>query len=292
MKRFIASTTCAALLGLAMTAMAQTATPSTCTVTKFTDTSTYVLTQPWGINDFNTVVGLASSASPKAFGYGFIRYSDNTYKTYTQWVTSAFHKRNYSGVTVGFYSNGGAGMHGVVIHGSTIQTVDFPGASDTRLYGINKYGTIVGTYNTDTKAFKLKNGTFSSIHFPGSSQTIPYAVSDTGVVVGLYMVSGSGKKHGFVLANGVYKTIDYPNANSVGSYATDINAAGEIVGVHSTSTTTSANAGYIYKNGAFQSYSVPNSTTTRILGLNNKGTITGEFSDATFENGGFIRSCQ
>lgn len=288
MKSLLALTTCAALLLLTGLAAAQTASPSTCTVTKFT-APTLTLTSAQGINGFNTVVGVGSSPSPKAYGQAFIRFSDGTYKVFTNFQSSVLHKRNSAGTSVGAYFNSTGGSHGWILSGSTSKTFDYPGQTNTELFGINKYGTIVGTYNQQLKSFKLKNGVLSSIHFPNSTTTAALAISDMGVVVGRYTISGSNQYHGFVLANGVYKTLDAPNAVAPGSYATDVNASGEIVGVVYTS---NGLRGYIYKNGTFTTYNVPNATMTKINGVNNVGTITGEFTDATFENAGFIRQCQ
>ena len=288
MKRYVALTTCAALLLLTGLAAAQTASPSTCTVTKFT-VPNLTLTAPEGINGFNTVTGVASSPSPKAFGQAFIRFSDGTYKVFTNFHSSILRKRNSSGTTVGSFFNSTGGSHGWILSGSTSKTFDYPGKTNTDLFGINKYGTIVGTYNQQANGFKLKSGVLSSIHFPNSTTTVPFAISDTGVIVGRYTVSGDSAFHGFVLANGVYKKFDAPGAATLGSYATDVNASGEIVGVVYTS---NGLRGYIYKNGTFTIYNVPNATMTEIFGVNNVGTITGDFTDATFENGGFIRQCQ
>lgn len=56
-----------------------------------------------------------------------------------------------AGEIVGVYSNA-AGVHGFVLSGDGYTTLDFPGATATRAFGINAHGDIVGTYvTTDLK---------------------------------------------------------------------------------------------------------------------------------------------
>jgi len=52
---------------------------------------------------------------------------------------------NPAGEIVGVYSNA-AGVHGFVLGGDGYTTLDFPGASQTRAFGINARGDVVGTY--------------------------------------------------------------------------------------------------------------------------------------------------
>lgn len=52
---------------------------------------------------------------------------------------------NPAGKIVGVYSNA-AGVHGFVLGGDGYTTLDFPGASQTRAFGINARGDVVGTY--------------------------------------------------------------------------------------------------------------------------------------------------
>jgi uncharacterized membrane protein len=51
---------------------------------------------------------------------------------------------NPAGEIVGVYSK--AGVHGFVLSGDGYATLDFPGAAQTRAFGINARGDVVGTY--------------------------------------------------------------------------------------------------------------------------------------------------
>jgi len=95
--------------------------------------------------------------------------------------STQFTRRNALGVTVGSYDS-----HGLVPSGTSLATVDYPGAESTQLSGINYWGSIVGNYsNRDGTigAFELKNGVFTPISYPGSVDTFAASISDKGMIV-------------------------------------------------------------------------------------------------------------
>jgi hypothetical protein len=240
-----------------------------------------------GINRWNTVVGTGTLSD-----VGFVRYSNGSVTTYKfpNATQTHFSKRNKFGVTVGDIDFN----HGLVVYGSSATTVDYPDAPQTILTGINKWYTMVGTYQySDDKdlgplwtGFKMwKNGSFTPIGGPpGAFNTNPTSISDTGIVVGWYVGSDAVPftpypKHGFVLANGVYKTLDYPNAFR--TFLNDINSAGVIVG------SWEWGGGFLYVNGKFKNVLGPNGETTAVNGINDYGYVTG-----TSSAGSFIAHCQ
>jgi len=247
-----------------------------------------------GINRWNTVVGSGTLSGGSTVG--FVRYSNGGVTTYKfpNATQTHFSKRNASGVTVGDVDFN----HGLIVSGFSAATIDYPGAPQTILTGINKWNTMVGTYQYNDDAdfgpewtgFKMwKNGSFTIIAAPGAINTNPNSISDTGIVVGWY-VSGSeavpfapDPSHGFVLANGVYKTIDYPNA--FGTSLNDINSAGVIVG--SWIDANGVGGGFLFVNGKFKNVLGPHGETTAVNGINDAGYVTG-----TSSAGSFIAHCQ
>ena len=239
-----------------------------------------------GINRWNTVVGTGPFSD-----VGFVRYSNGSVTTYKfpNATQTHFSKRNKFGVTVGDIDF----THGLVVYGSSATTVDVPDAPQTILTGINKWYTMVGTYQYgDDKdfgplwtGFKMwKNGSFTPIGGPpGALNANPTSISDTGIVVGWYVSDAVPftpyPKHGFVLANGVYKTLDYPNAFR--TFLNDINSAGVIVG------SWEWGGGFLYVNGKFKDVLGPNGETTAVNGINDYGYVTG-----TSSAGSFIAHCQ
>ena len=180
--------------------------------------------------------------------------------------------------------------HGLVLSGSSVATVDFPGAKFTELLGINYWGTIVGNYSSSTfygpdAAFKLKNGVFTILHYPGSTRTQVGGISDKGVIVGNY-TDNQSLQHGFVLANGIYTTLDNPNTNNGLTLPYDINSSGAIVGVYS------GLRSFIYINGVFKDIAPSNSNATLVTGINGYGYVTGTANFNDGSQASFTAHCQ
>ena len=100
-----------------------------------------------GINRWNTVVGTGTLNGSTV---GFVRYSNGGVTTYKFPNASQTHfsKRNASGVSVGDVDFN----HGLIVTGSSATTIDYPGAPQTTLTGINKWDSIVGTYQYNDDA--------------------------------------------------------------------------------------------------------------------------------------------
>ena len=91
-----------------------------------------------------------------------------------------------------------------------------------------------------------------------------------------------------MLANGVYTTVDYPNADR--TFLTDINSSGVIVG--SWYQGGALGGGFLYENGMFKNVLGPRGEITGVvggkMGINNAGYVTGTISGGS----SFIAHCQ
>jgi hypothetical protein len=252
-----------------------------------------------GINRWNTVVGSAiesggTTGLPPVSGY--IRWANGEVQKYKfpGATETRFYKRNAAGVTVGDVDFN----HGLIVTDSSATTIDYPGAPQTILTGINKWDSMVGTYQYNDDAdfgpewtgFKMwKNGSFTPIGGPsGAINTNPMSISDTGIVVGWYEGPDiepftAHPSHGFVLANGVYKTLSYPNAFR--TFLNDINSAGAIVG--SWINSDGNGGGFLFVNGKIKDVLTPGGASTEVNGINDNGYVTG-----TSSAGSFIAHCQ
>src|SRR5437764_8105576 len=252
-----------------------------------------------GINQWNTVVGSATESGgipqfPPVSGY--IRWANGGVQKYKfpGATETRFSKRNVSGVIVGDIDFN----HGLILTGSSATTIDYPGAPQTILTGINKWDSMVGTYQYNDDAdfgpewtgFKMwKNGSFTSIDAPGAINTNPTSISDTGIVVGRYESAAEAvpfaadPSHGFVLANGIYKTVSYPNAFRTS--LNDINSAGVVVGSRGDSVGNVG--GFLFVKGKFKDVLAPGGESTAVNGINDNGYVTG-----TYSAGSFIAHCQ
>jgi len=77
-------------------------------------------------------------------------------------------------------------------------TIDYPGASQTKAFGINNAGKIVGWYEdaTGVHGFLYDGTTYTTFDYPGASWTEAYGINDRGDIVGRYK-DASGTYHGF-----------------------------------------------------------------------------------------------
>ncbi len=252
-----------------------------------------------GINQWNTVVGAATESGgtpqfPPVSGY--IRWANGGVQKYKfpGATETRFSKRNAAGVIVGNVDFN----HGLIVTGSSATTIDYPGAPQTILTGINRWDSMVGAYQYNDDAdfgpewtgFKMwANGSFTSIDAPGAINTNPNSISDTGIVVGWYEARAEAvafapdPSHGFVLANGVYKTVSYPNAFRTS--LNDINSGGVIGGSWGNSDGTAG--GFLFVNGKFEDVLTPGGASTAVNGINDNGYVTG-----TSSAGSFIAHCQ
>jgi hypothetical protein len=156
-----------------------------------------------------------SFAHPKSVG-GTLLTDINKYNSTVGWYFDS------ANIPHGFkrYSNGG------------MVSLNYPGASrGTTALGINDYGTVVGSFvgsNGWGLGFLYHGGTWAQVVYaPGSSGgTELVAISNSNVVVGHWISQQTYIS--FLYANGVFKNIDVPNADS--TQVTDISANGVISG--------------------------------------------------------------
>jgi uncharacterized membrane protein len=130
------------------------------------------------------------------------------------------------GDLVGFYVAGSV-THGFLLQKGAFTTIDFPGATATRVFGIDpETGGIVGFYIASgvTHGFLLQKGAFTTIDPPGSTFTEMTGINREDDTVGLY-TDVVGVTHGFLLQKGAFTTIDFPG--STFTFATGINPEGK-----------------------------------------------------------------
>jgi hypothetical protein len=138
-----------------------------------------------------------------------------------KWNSSVGWYFDSSSIPHGFkrYSNGG------------LASLNYPGASQgTTALGINDYGTVVGSFggSNGQHGFLYHGGTWAKVDYPSGSpgNTSLDGISNSNVVVGHFQRLGTYIS--FLYANGVFKNIFVPNADS--TQVTDIAGKGVISG--------------------------------------------------------------
>jgi hypothetical protein len=91
-------------------------------------------------------------------------------------------------------------FHGLSLRNGVFTVIDFPGAVDTQLFGINPQGDIVGAYDMGdgvTHGLLRTSSGMTSFDYPGSSGTFGFRITAQRNVVGTY-TDGDGNVHGYL----------------------------------------------------------------------------------------------
>lgn len=152
----------------------------------------------------------------------------------------------------------------------TFTTIDVPGAAFTTAHAINRWGDVVGYYRDAqnvTHGYKLSGGVFTTIHYPGSSDTRAFAINASGTITGEFTLLG--KKHGLLVTQGTYQTMDFPSATTTFTFGAGINDRGDIVGRYADNT---GPHGFIrMADGSFTKIDVAGATVFVLNAINSDG---------------------
>lgn len=141
---------------------------------------------------------------------------------------------NDGGNVVGIYTDSVGNFQGFYYVGTTqaYTTIACPGWTNTRAYGINNAGIIVGDVgNSPSGPFSgmaYISGKCTIFNYPGASSTTPRGINNKNQVSGIF--TGSSGTFGFVRTGSTYTEIDYPTSAS--TLAHQINDKGQIAGTY------------------------------------------------------------
>ncbi len=174
-----------------------------------------------GINSDGAIVGLFYSAADGYAQHGFLLSEGIVTQIDYAGADLTFPEAiNAAGDIVGWYVIGDA-EHGFLLRDGVYTSIDYPGAILTNARGINTGGDIVGLYLiTDPDGRQRfhgflmnREGTFTTINGPGALGGNANGINPRGWVVGEYSLpGGQGRIFGFLLGQGEYTLIDYPDA--------------------------------------------------------------------------------
>ena len=174
----------------------------------------------------------------------------------------------------------------------TYTNIDLPGEQGTFPEAINASGQIAGNVQDLNGAFHGyridKDGSnLMLIDFPasGAFSTEVTSMNTRGDIVGFY-TDAVFVNHGFLLRDGSFSTIDFPNA--VSNFASGINDRGEIVGFYGKAD--GSFHGYLFDGNAFTTIDDPNApvfngpnntpiTKTDIFSISDHGVMAGSSHD-------------
>jgi probable HAF family extracellular repeat protein len=197
---------------------------------------------------------------------------------------------NNAGQIVGEYVDAARTLHGFLFVDGVYTTIDAPDSTSTQARDIDDSGRIVGisfaaaTTTGSVRGFlRDAQGTFTAIDAPAAPPppgrpepptTQPFGINNLGQITGIF--SDSEGTHSFLLDDGVFTTIEVPEA--VGkTLAFDINDEGQIAGAYDVE----AHGVLRDRRGNFTTLDHPDGVEETILtGINNRGQIVGGYLDA------------
>jgi uncharacterized membrane protein len=158
-------------------------------------------------------------------------------------------------------------------------SINFPGAQETYLEGINDSGNIVGQYLNPSSpgtlpiygSFLHKGGSFTPI-VPGPFSIFAFGINNSDKIVGGYEDGVVGQAHGFFYEGEIFTSINAPG--EAYTHLTGINNSGGIVGVAKL-----GNSGFLYKGGNFTPINIPHADWVNPHGINDSGHIVGSYQD-------------
>lgn len=107
---------------------------------------------------------------------------------------------NDAGDVVGFADDSSGVQHGFLKDGAALTSIDVPGATGTRAFGLNDYDVITGVYGTPAHiahGFVLDAGVYTTVDVPGAIYTSISGINDAGDLIGFWY-GVDQIPHGFV----------------------------------------------------------------------------------------------
>lgn len=174
-----------------------------------------------------------------------------------------------------------------------VTTYDYLGQGNSTIaFGINNRGDIAGDFvdsnNIQRGYIRYRDGSFSApLLEPNDTGNITrgLGINYFRVVTGTYFSNTDNAFHGFLFNSGIFTSYDI---NSLPTSANGINDWGHVVGTFGAPT--QANQGFLKSGGTLKTFSVPGSTDTRAIGVNNFDMIVGRYLDSGNINHGYIRN--
>ena len=168
-------------------------------------------------------------------------------------------------------------------------SLSYPGAGMTGSYGMNDLGQVVGEYFVSGDIYPKgfiytsaeSHGTYTPFTVKDAISTTLNDINNAGDLVGAYR--GTTGKFPFLYAGGVLTDIVPPGAT--GGQARSINKYGVIVGDCQVG---SKSRGFKYVNRDITFVDHPDGAATHVNGINDQGTMVGQFFDQDGVGHGFI----
>lgn len=182
----------------------------------------------WDINNAGTVVGVIRQGHGMLEGFKYDNGNFDIISSPEFEVHGAFGINDHGTIVGNFFFPRESLSGTYFLRQGVFTRFSVPGATDTRVYGINNAEEVVGQY-VDAQAVRrsfFSRGALIEDITRNGEEVLAYDLNDRGEVVGT--ISTEEGQRGFVLRHGKYKLIHFPGATATQAFG--INNHGVIVG--------------------------------------------------------------
>lgn len=256
-----------------------------------------------GISPGGEIAGMYTDTSGASHGF-VLRHGSFTTVDYPGAMYTDVRSVNPAGDIVGNYVMPGENppfvvtpgatpinIHGFVLkHDGTLISLVYPGHPNMLAQRILPDGSVVGCihdhdYMASMRGFVWNSGVWTALDGSLDGLDVPESMNngatpDLGRITGLLTDMTSNHRHGYLIENGVFTILDYPD--STGTRAWDMSATGSIVGDY---TDAAGAKGFLLDNGVFTSLEFPGARVTQARGINPGGVIVGWYQDTAGTHG-------
>jgi hypothetical protein len=199
---------------------------------------------------------------------------------------------NDARLVTGFYEDASSIHHGFVWQAGAVHTVDYPGAVYTILEAVSNRGVAIGFYGDASNMehvvmFSVPGGTWKVLpDILGYSDNEAYGIDDAGFVVGNAYEGDSNVAWIFDSATLSYSFFTEPEAAPNSTYPVSINDEGQMVGFYVDASNVAH--GFLKQGTTYTTIDAPGARGTGLYGINNSGTMTGQWFDTAGASQGFV----
>jgi len=203
---------------------------------------------------------------------------------------------NDARLVVGQYQTADSNYHGFVWQNGILHTLDYPGAADTHILGVNNRGVVSGMYdNGDPNTEHVVTYSFQSRAWtmlpdiPNYPNNEGYGINDFGVAVGNAFGASGNVAWIWNPNSHSYTFFAVPGSTQDTTYPGDgINDKGQVVGQYQDSS--GVWHGFLKEGETYTTIDPPDSTYTYAIGINNSGTVVGFWENLSGWGEGFVRT--
>ena len=189
----------------------------------------------------------------------------------------------------------GSTTYGFAWQNGILHTLEYPGATNTYVEGVNNRGVAIGTYNNAVPnteyalTYSFSSGAWTILpDIPDYPNNQGFVINDSGAAVGQAYGTSANVAWIWNPDSQSYAFYAVPGSTQYSTYSGGLNDLGQVVGQYQDSS--GVWHGFLKEGDTYTTIDPPHSTYTYATGINNHGTIAGFWSNFSGWSEGFVRT--